>query len=224
MEYKGKKIMDIDMEEAGQAADSKNVLNYVIAIAMLAGSLQIVGASGAAGANFAQTGSKLVNNQAAKFSRRYPLAMASRTGAFAASGFVNERGEARKIFGVQNWNKTPFFGGRIQRLAQQAQGYDAARREKEQKEELKYIKPTQQQAFYESQETLGLGRGRVGRALGRAYSTVASQGGNLDKDISLSQIRVDRGDWDPENEADIKRISGFLRQAGDEQGLLFVTS
>lgn len=203
------------INEVSAAASADNVINYVIAIALLAGSLQIVSASGAAGASVAGKASKMVGDSAAKLGRRYPLAMASRAGAFASRGIVNDEGEARKLFGKFDYaRKIPFVGGRIERTAEKMQGYDAARVQKEHAEDTKYIKPTHLSAFYRGQETKKSLFGS--QKLGALYSTVSSQGGNFDKDVLSAQTKVKRGEVDAGNAA---WTANQLRRAGDEDNL-----
>jgi hypothetical protein len=208
------------INEVSAAASADNVINYVIAIALLAGSLQIVAASGAAGASIAGKASKMVGDSAAKLGRRYPLAMASRAGAFASRGLVNDEGEARlfssKKLGFEGikYGGIPFIGGRVQRSAQKMQGYDAARIQKEHAEDTKYIKPTHLSEFYRGQETKKSLLGS--QKLGTLYSAVSSQGGNFDKDALSAQVRVKRGEVTADNAEWTVRQ---LRRIGDEDNM-----
>ena len=210
-------VAGVPITDMSTAASPSNVINYVIAMVLLVSSLKFVGASGAAGASLASKAHKGATDYASKLARRYPMATLSRAGTFAASRLIDEEGKAKRAFGIipSQWSRIPFVGGQVQRAAQKMQGYDAARIKKQQEEDTKYITPMQRTAFLKSQATMARGsKSRFARGLGRAYSLVSSQGGNVDKDSLLAAQMVDRGEITEKN-ADW--ATDLLRRTGDEE-------
>ncbi|MBU1202843.1 hypothetical protein KKH39_02265 [Patescibacteria group bacterium] len=227
------------IDAPSEALSVNNVINYVIAISLLVGGLQMAAASGAAGASFASKGMGMVQKGAGYMGRNYALAPASRLGAFASRGLIKSDGSARgqKLFGKIGWNNVPFWGGRVQRTAMRMQGYDADRIQKKKEDDQRGIKDTHRIEYAKSRSTISslepgqklenwaASRDRIKRSLGKVgvgvvkgalplYSSVSSIGGNADHDTVLAQTLVDRGEV--ENADQASWVNKQLAKVGDQ--------
>ncbi|MBT4210189.1 MAG: hypothetical protein HOE19_04760 [Candidatus Komeilibacteria bacterium] len=217
---------------------TSNMVNYIVAIALLLAGIKQAAASGAAGANMASKGMSMIQNSASKFARRYPMALGKRLAAGAARGLIDDKGKAKslqqgfknlaksrlgqrlqrtavagklttagtwvgtktkdsrlgqstvggwvgkggaalgkKAIGAQ-WNKVPFYGGRLQRAAMKAQGQHAAMVEEFQAEDEKYISPKHRGEFEASQGAASGGPSLASTAsgIGKAGKAIAGLG------------------------------------------------
>lgn len=212
---------------------TSNMVNYVVAIAMLLMGIRVAAKSGAAGANFAAKGDSMIKNKAGQLARRYPKAAASRIGGSIARRAVDEEGKPKDtLLGkfVKGSSKVPFYGGRIQRGFMKMQGRDAARIEAERAEDTKYINPRQRREFHRTQAALsdkpkewrfGLGTltEKVGlgdsKMLGKFGQKISSWGGGHDDNaVNMAKVMADRNDINSQEEA--TQVLDSLRRVDDE--------
>ena len=213
-----------DINAPSNALSVSNVLNYLVAVALLVGGVQMAAASGAAGASFAGKGMGYIQKGAGYVGRRYAIAPASRLGTAVSRGIVrtedgSAKGRTFRFLGKDvGWHNIPFYGGRVQRLAQKMQGYDTARLKRDKEADQKYIKDTHATEFQKSQATLppfdegqkirnwAASDSKLKRVAGKtlqgairgalpAYSILSSMGGgNFDKDALTAENMLKRGD------------------------------
>jgi len=166
-----------------------NMVNYIVAISLLLMGIKMAASSGAAGASFADKGSKMIQNSASRFARRYPKAALSRLGAGASSLIVNRDGDPQRL--GKFTKAIPFYGGRLQRGAMKAQGKYSAMIGEFKAEDEKYINPKQRRAFEYSQRTFGKHDGakaaqwaessnKLQRGAGKALKKVIGVGTDLE--------------------------------------------
>ncbi|MFA6307236.1 MAG: hypothetical protein WCS88_01405 [Patescibacteria group bacterium] len=142
---------------ATEFLDSSNMMNYIIAIALLMMGIKMAAASGAAGASVAAKGMAKIQSTAGHIARRYPKALAMRAGTAIAERMVDDKGKPKKdtllgkFTGVAT--KVPFYGGKLQRGAMEMQGRNTARILAEHAEDTKYINPKQKEEFYRTQSS-----------------------------------------------------------------------
>ena len=89
---------DIAGSGATEFLGTSNMVNYIVAIALLLTGIKQAAASGAAGANFASKGMSMIQDRASKMARRYPGAAFTRAKAGIARGLIrSEDGSAKSL-------------------------------------------------------------------------------------------------------------------------------
>lgn len=122
----------------------------------------------------------------------------------------------RTMAGIRDtqWNRIPFYGGRVQRGAMKAQGVRSAMIDEFQSADEKNINPKQKEEFERSQDALRGGPRFLGRVpilnrsrflrdlgLGDVAGGVTSLGGNLDRRFMANKIKLERQEIDTAEQA-----------------------
>lgn len=151
------------------AGTQGNIINFVIALAILIGGLEMVAKSGAAGASIAGQAAAKIKDKASSEFRRRVSGRAMAVGARVAGGFINNEGQFKlpdKLasgFGLSGQrrdkterfiSKVPVWGGRIERQAAGLVGRDAKRQADLIAETQKYISPEYREHFEKAQSPM----------------------------------------------------------------------
>ncbi|MFA6466730.1 MAG: hypothetical protein WCV71_02640 [Patescibacteria group bacterium] len=155
-----------------------------------------------------------------------------RADSLRASNNILAQAAGRTMTGARDfqWNRIPFYGGRVQRGAMKAQGKYSAMVDEFQAEDEKFINPKQREQFEASQDNVKGGPKFLSRVpilnrsrrlrelgLGDAAGNVTSLGGNADRRVMQSKTKLDRGDIADQAEADF--VAENLERVNDQSRL-----